>query len=180
MIRDIPPAALDQWRPLVDQIATGFHLDPLIILAQVWTECEADLSNPRLVRYEDHWRWFTDVRGKPLLCPYLDTPRIRAHALAILQRAEFDGQSTSHGLMQMMGAVSRELGLRDDFAQLYVPQTNLEYGCMHLVRLLARANGELWAALSRYNGSALYATTVLRRKNALQESRPHGNPSTPQ
>ena len=66
---------------------------------------------------------------------------------------EWWGQQASWGLMQIMGAVARELG----FAGLYLPALcdpalNLTYGCQKLQLELEWAKGDVRAALAAYNG----------------------------
>ena len=86
------------------------------------------------IRYEDHYRWLfnpEDFRG------HTPTEKI--------------AQKTSWGLMQVMGAVARELGFNGRFlSQLCKPEIGLEYGCKHLRNLYDRYND--WQdAISAYN-----------------------------
>ncbi len=56
----------------------------------------------------------------------------------------------ARGLMQVMPFWKKELGRPDD--NLLDPQTNLRYGCTILRHYLDREKGDIWRALSRYNG----------------------------
>jgi hypothetical protein len=84
--------------------------------------------------------------------------------------AEWWGQQASWGLMQVMGAVARELGFNGRFlAELCDPPTGLEYGCRHLAGYLKRFK-EPFPALEAFNGgpgavgkNADYAGEVLAR-----------------
>jgi soluble lytic murein transglycosylase-like protein len=69
--------------------------------------------------------------------------------------------SSSYGLCQIMGVVAREEGFDlDDPELLFVPSTNLDFGCAHLRRLFdwadtfteASERQRLVAALAAYNG----------------------------
>lgn len=46
--------------------------------------------------------------------------------------SEWWGQQSSWGLMQVMGAVSREHGFKGYFPALCEPEIGLKYGCLHL------------------------------------------------
>jgi len=69
--------------------------------------------------------------------------------------------------MQVMGAVARELGSRHKYLSILVadPVQCLNYGCEKLKRNLVRENGNMAAALLRYNGggNASYPNEVLAR-----------------
>lgn len=52
--------------------------------------------------------------------------------------AEWWGQAASWGLMQVMGAVARELGMKGDIASLCDPEIGVQFGCMHLANLRKR------------------------------------------
>lgn len=90
---------------------------------------------------------------------------------------EWWGQQASWGLMQIMGALARELG----FKGIYLPglcdvHTNLRFGCMHLASLIEWANGDVWQAVAAYNGGKggwsdsgpqAYVTKVRQRRDAI-------------
>lgn len=65
---------------------------------------------------------------------------------------EWWAQQASWGLMQVMGALARELGFRGPYlTQLVDPATNLAYGCRQLALLMTWAEGDLRKAVGAYN-----------------------------
>lgn len=92
---------------------------------------------------------------------------------------EWWGQQASWGLMQVMGALGRELGYKGPYLPgLCDPALNLSLGCSHLARLLKWANGNVERALAAYNGgkggnltppyrNQFYADKVLKVKATL-------------
>lgn len=86
-------------------------------------------GNPYCERPEPHYRWLTGLN---------------------LSHHEQWGQSASWGLMQIMGAVARELGHKGFFARLCDPAVGLEYGCRYLAKLYRREKN--WPdTISSYN-----------------------------
>lgn len=88
----------------------------------------------------------------------------------VLADAEWWGQQASWGLMQIMGAVSRELGFKERFlSQLCDPTAAVMLGCRHLAAYLRRYK-DPFPALEAYNGgpgavghNEKYAKEVLAR-----------------
>lgn len=83
-----------------------------------------------------------------------------------ISATEAYSRSFSWGLMQVMGESARELGFSgSSLAQLCDPAVGLEWGCVKLVKHLARAKNEVTDALEAWNGGAnlQYATQVLAR-----------------
>ena len=77
----------------------------------VYAICQVESSlNPTATRHEPHYRWL--VGDNETMSP-----------------TERQGQMTSWGLMQVMGAVARELGHIGPFEDLLHPPTGLFYGC---------------------------------------------------
>jgi soluble lytic murein transglycosylase-like protein len=78
----------------------------------------------------------------------LDPALIRA---VIRTESAFDPQAVStagaQGLMQLMPALARELGVEDSFD----PRENIMAGCQYLSALLAYYNGDVPLALASYN-----------------------------
>lgn len=67
-----------------------------------------------------------------------------------LSIAERLGQQHSWGLMQVMGAVARELGFKGAFHELWNPSVGLQYGLLKLHAL--RKKYDTWpAVISAYN-----------------------------
>lgn len=98
----------------------------------VYAICQVESSlNPDAVRFEANFRWIVGDR-------------------ATIEPVELSGQSTSWGLMQIMGAVARELGFTGHFHDLLQPTRNLHYGCLHLRRFKAKY-GDWPDVISAYN-----------------------------
>ena len=77
--------------------------------------------------------------------------------LALIQvESNFDRYAVSHvgaqGMMQVMPFWKKEIGRPDD--NLTLTKTNLRYGCTILKYYLDKEDGNLRAALARYNGSS--------------------------
>jgi len=87
-------------------------------------------GNTWAMRYEPHYRWLWDVeQNAPLRTLVSGMPAPRG----VSRVTELHGQKTSFGLMQVMGAVARELGFKGPFlTELCDPVCGLEYGCKHL------------------------------------------------
>ena len=69
--------------------------------------------------------------------------------------------------MQVMGQVAREFGFKEtSLAELCDPATGIEFGCRVLAVRVARAKGDIPAALLAWNGGAVtnYPAEVLARK----------------
>lgn len=76
-----------------------------------------------------------------------DFPTLAGH-----RDQEWWGQQQSWGLMQVMGAVARELGFRGGYlTQLTDVMTGLNYGCKHFAAQMAWAKGNTDRALGAYN-----------------------------
>jgi len=101
----------------------------------VYAICQVESSlNPLATRHEPHYRWLVGDND----------------AMDPLERRD---QMTSWGLMQVMGAVARELGHRGPLADLLTPATGLFYGCLHLRRF--RAKYDLWPdVIAAYNAGS--------------------------
>lgn len=143
------------FRHLIDAAATRHGLEPRVVCAQVQVESTA---NPWAWNPEPKYRWFWDVRLKR---PFraLDPSEIARkappadfHCYAGDPDQEWWGQQASWGLLQVMGAVARELGFTGDYlSQLCEPVLNLELGCTKLGTELTKT-GDIRSALARYNG----------------------------
>lgn len=144
-------------RAAIEQVAPGHGLEPDLVEAVVLTESG---GNPSAWNPEQHYRYFWNVRtGKPFRP--VTTDEIKSEfpprdfpCLAGDPDQEWWAQQASWGLMQLMGAVARELGyrapylgelLRDDVA-------NLRLGCRHLASQIAWAQGDVDLGLRAYNG----------------------------
>jgi len=101
----------------------------------VYAICQAESSlNPSAIRHEPRYRWL--VGDNETMSP-----------------TERHEQMTSWGLMQVMGAVARELGHTGPLSDLLDPPTGLFYGCLHLRRF--RAKYDIWPdVIAAYNAGS--------------------------
>jgi soluble lytic murein transglycosylase-like protein len=107
--------------------------------------------NPWATRYEPHYRWLWDVFRK---APYRQADAVFPAPRGVSSATEKTAQKTSWGLMQIMGAVGRELGFDRPFlTELCDPQINLEYGCRHLCNYYRRFGGWEEATVAYNAGS---------------------------
>jgi len=146
-----------EFRPLIDKAATRNGLDPLVIVAQVQVESD---GNPMAWNPEPRYQWLWDLR---LRRPFRrldpseierETPPPDFRCYAGDPDQEWWAQQASWGLLQVMGAVARELGCSDDYLTvlIYKPEEGLDFGCRALAAQLRATNGDLRSALARYNG----------------------------
>ena len=160
------PDAIKTWRYIAETKRSQWVSTDLI-LALIWQESS---GNPWAERHERYYQYFWDTKKElPLYDKTKSVSENRQTALNILGPTEFSAQSTSRGLLQVMGAVARERG----FGGLYLtelcdPETGIEYGVKHLDAFARRH--ELRTALLRYNGGGreLYADEVLKKLAAIQ------------
>lgn len=167
-----PPEELHQWDDIVREKATEFQLDPFVILAQIWVECEEDVSRTDWTRHEPGYQYFWSPSRGALYDRRLSVRQNREKAKKILDEevdeGEFEAQCTSFGLMQIMLAVARERGYEGPPEGLFSPETNIHFGCLYHAVCLKRARGDQFEALRKYNGAAVYAQEVLRRADILK------------
>lgn len=97
------------------------------------------------VRFEPGWKYFATTDGLPC-----DRAAVRGLA-PCTDETERIFQSTSLGLMQVMGSVARAQGFRGPFLARLCDDAGLglEYGCRLLATL--RARHEVEPAISAYN-----------------------------
>ena len=96
-------------------------------------------GNPWAMRYEPHYRWLYDVENRCAWVGDEPFPALRG----VSSPTEKIAQATSWGLMQIMGAVAREMGYRKPFlGELLRPSENLEMGCEYLKQLYRRFGSE--------------------------------------
>lgn len=157
-------------------------LDPRIVGGLVVTESG---GNPWAWNPEPRYRYFWDVKaGKPFrtLTPVevsAETPPLDFHSLAGDPDNEWWAQQASWGLMQVMGAVARELGFAKPYlTSLCDPAINLAIGCKKLRHLMDWAGRNPVQALAAYNGgqghnahapffNQIYADKVLHASTVL-------------
>lgn len=169
------------------QIAAGRRgLDPTLVAALVRVE---SAHNPYAWNPEPAYRYLWDVkRQRPfreLTLPerISEVPPKDFPTLAGDPDQEFWAQQASWGLMQVMGAVARELGFMGPYLpQLTDTSTNLAFGCLKLAQLLKTAEGDTERALAMYNGgpkgnsvrpfrNASYAAKVFEAQRAMKGTR---------
>ena len=138
------------------EYATTHGLRPELIEALVMTESSgvAWAWNP-----EPKYRWMWDVRAnrpfRGLLAEEIAAKRPPSDfpCLAGDPDQEWWAQQASWGLMQIMGAVARELGFKGPYlTALCEPAVNLNLGCLKLAQLMVWSDGHETRALAAYNG----------------------------
>lgn len=138
-------------------------------------------GNPWALNPEPRYRWLWNVRTQE---PYTVSPELASRKGPPADFPSFVGdrdqewwaQQCSWGLMQVMGALARELDVRVPYlTELCRPELNLAVGCEHLSGLMHWANKDEEKALAAYNAGkgnlaagAQYAVKVLARKRELQ------------
>lgn len=173
-------------RASIEAASAKCQIDPDLVEALVIVESGGDefAWNP-----EPNYRYFWDVKRN---APFRPTLREEARSkfppkdfptIAGDPDQEWWGQQASWGLMQVMGAVARELGYRGRYLpSLCHIDTNLALGCLKLRQLLTWADGDEEQALAAYNGgragnlrrpfrNELYAAKVLVKKSAVVRAR---------
>lgn len=144
------------YRPLIEQIAAQYALDPNLVEAVVLAESSGRTDAFRFepVFFERY------LKDKP----------------------EYAGQnprrvSSSYGLMQVMYPTAKQYGFAGPPEFLFVPETGLRFGCEHLAALIAWANGNIRQAVAAYNGGQggwkaqvpqLYADRVLAFRRTIE------------
>ena len=133
---------------LARRAAAAQSLDPALVCAVVEQE---SAWNPWAVRYEPG---FLSRYVAPL------------YTAGKLSATEAYTRSMSWGLMQVMGQVAREFGFEaDSLPELCDPATGVDVGCTVLAKRMARARGDISAALLAWNGGGNpnYPAEVLAR-----------------
>lgn len=113
---------------------SGIDADLAIAVASVESSW-----NPNAVRFEPKWKYF-----------HSDSASF-AKNLGITLETEQALQAISWGLLQVMGAVARELGYAGPIQLLSSPELGAEYGCKKLAKCLERYPHEP-DAIAAYNG----------------------------
>lgn len=122
---------MESYNALITATATVYGLDPHLIMAIATKESSLHAD---AFRYEpDFWeRYLKDHKD--------------------YQGANPRRVSSSYGLMQIMFPTARESGFDGEPEELFVPSTNLRYGCVLFKQLLDWADGNEMKALGAYNG----------------------------
>jgi soluble lytic murein transglycosylase-like protein len=172
--------------PFQDKInvaADAHHVDPMLVAGLVSVESN---FNPWAWNPEPKYRYFWDVRlNKPFRTLTVgeiisEEPPVDFHAFAGDADQEWWAQQASWGLMQIMGALARERGFKEDYlTKLNDPSTNLDLGCGVLADLLKWAGNDTEQALAAYNGgkvgnqrrpfyNTLYAAKVIAARAVIE------------
>lgn len=146
-------------RELVAEVAEEHRVFPPLIWGIVQAESAGDSS---AFRHEPHYRYLWDVvRHQPfrkLSGPEVDSTRPPADFQSlprVSQATEWFAQRTSWGLMQVMGAVAREMGFYEPFlSRLCHQQIGLEIGCKFVRRLMHRYGDQRDLVVSAYNAGS--------------------------
>ncbi|WP_111745582.1 lytic transglycosylase domain-containing protein [Salinisphaera orenii] len=147
---------------LIQSVGSAHDIPPAIVAGVIEIE-SADQTTA--TRAEPYYRWCWDCRnGRPYTATKAQCRQFAApddfHAPDAAKAGyystdatEWLHQRTSWGLMQIMGAVAREHGLKGPIPGLCDAQTGIEYGCRHLARLRDRFyQSHGWAGvLDAYN-----------------------------
>lgn len=125
---------MDPWKDLIIKSSENFRIDANLIRAIILTESsnQADAT-----RYEAAWHLYNN-------------PSTFSRKLGIPRSQEELNQATSWGLMQVMGAVARDLGFTDNLEMLKVPEIGVFYGCKKLRQLFNKYHYEE-EVVSSYN-----------------------------
>jgi soluble lytic murein transglycosylase-like protein len=172
-----------EHRAEIERAASHHRIDPDLVEAIVTIESGGD---PFAWNPEPAYRYYVDCRnGKPFrkVTPAeisAEYPPADFPCLAGDRDQEWWGQQASWGLMQVMGAVARELGYRKPYlTELVDVRLNLFFGCLLLARLLTYFKGNQAKALEAYNGgigsvgserTQAYSRKVLDRLEALRKA----------
>ena len=133
---------------IVRAAAENQGIDPRYFAAIVWQESG---GYPFANRYEPgFYAKYIDGKSRELLGGYWSRK--------ISETTERKDRTTSFGLIQIMGQVARENGVKcESLTELVKPMFNLEIGAKHFRKLLNRNEGSYRHALIRWNGSHSYA-----------------------
>jgi soluble lytic murein transglycosylase-like protein len=130
---------------IVRSIAGEVGIDPNLAHAVATVESRLD---PSVARYEENFH-------------YILTPERFAKLLGITTRTETEFQRCSWGVMQVMGAVARELNYQAQLPLLLQPQLGALYGCRKLHSVLKKYS-DLSEAIASYNsGSPIRKNGIL-------------------
>lgn len=146
----------NQYSGEILTIASQFKMNPDMLLAQVQVESGGNTWawNP-----EPAYRYLWDVKKN---APFRtltaaeqtsEAPPSDFPCFAGDRDQEWWAQQASWGLLQVMGAVAREHGFRNNYlVELCDPIQGLSAGCAVMSELLAWSKGNIEQALSAYNG----------------------------
>lgn len=151
---------MTSYRAVIEHEAAKHGLDPNLVEAVVIAESNG---------YTDAFRF---------------EPAFYEHYLK--GKAEYIGLnprriSSSYGLMQCMYSTAKQYGFGEIPELLFIPDVGLQFGCLHLAKLLKQCEGDVRLALASYNGGfgnkqaptpQLYASRVLKLYASVQLAHP--------
>lgn len=134
---------MQEYSDIINQVANQLGLDPILIQAIIMQESAGDTWARRFEKsYFDRER-------------FLDPERF-AEASHLSVNTEKVDQSTSWGLMQIMGVVAREVGYSGKLAKLLIPERGIFWACKKL-QLLTHKYQKLEDIIASWNaGSPQY------------------------
>jgi soluble lytic murein transglycosylase-like protein len=118
-------------------------LDDLIVGEASSYGIDPDLVRALITKESNYNTWA--MRFEPSVyvsCKYLLAPEVHASKLIISVETEKVCQSTSWGLMQVMGFTARELEFDAELPKLLTPELGIRYGCKKLKKLFEKYNEE--------------------------------------
>ncbi len=123
----------------ISKHASSQGIDPCLVASIVMVESE---GVPEVTRYEPNWRHFKDAEK-------------HSFTSGITEETEKIHQATSWGIMQVMGAVARELKFDGSLPELIDIDKGLYVGCAKLRQLLNKHGSEnIKDAIAAYNAGS--------------------------
>jgi len=162
------PEAVAKWEPLIRGNIPYPEISVDLVLALIWQE---SAGNEWAIRYEPGYQYFYNYKdGYPLYDGSQSVAGNRIKSQGMLGNTEFMAQSTSWGLLQIMGAAARERGFKARYlSELCDPRANLLFGLKHLHEWgFNYGKLDIQPALTRWNGSAQYAGEVIEKLGLVQ------------
>lgn len=139
--------------------ADNYEIDPYIVAGIIDVESS---WNPLAIRVEPEWKYYLSI-GR-----FAKINNITFETEKTLQRC-------SHGLMQIMGSVLREIGYQGNLTGMYDVELNLHYGCKKLKMFMDKYENETRKYLSAYNAghytqtNAYYVNKVINASKYIFE-----------
>lgn len=137
---------IDLYDSVADKVAADFEMDSALVKAIIEVESG---GNRYKVRYEPSYRW---MMPQEIIRKFASRNNISYDTEYILQKM-------SHGLMQVMGGVCREMGMLGLITTMYEPEIAIHYGCAQLMRLMKKWD-KMEDVIASYN-----AGTVTKNQN---------------